>query len=201
MRHKEPVGTVHQSLLGIALHQADAFQSLNQGATGQGVHHHVRNEGARILSHGLVSSQHDFVNLTLAGIELAAHRCGACEVGGVVVFRLSTGITYHHATLFQNVVVAVIVQRLSVDAQDDGERHGAATRKGQTLNHTRNLLLNHARLAHLHGSSVHIIGCVGGALHLSNFNVALHLAHGDNSLDEFEADILLHLVDMAAEPL
>ena len=200
VRHEEPVGTIHQSFFGVAFHQADAFKTFNQGAAGQSVHHHVRHVGTRLFRHGLVGGEHDFINLALAGVELATHRRGAGEVGGIVVLRFGTGITHHHAAFFQHVVVTVVVQGLTVDAQNDRERHGAATRKREAFHHAGNLLLHHAGFTHLHCSGVHVVSGVGGAFHLGDFEFALHLTHGDDGLDEFEADKVLHLINIAIQP-
>ena len=97
-------------------------------------------------------------------------------------------------------MVTVVVQGLSIDTQNDGERHGSATRQREAFDYACNLLLDHAWLTHLHGSGVHVIGCVGGTLHLGDFEFALHLTHGDDRLDEFEAGIFSYLINRAAEP-
>ena len=55
VRHEEVVSTSHQGFFGVAFHQADAFQSINQGAAGEGVHLHVRHVGTRVGSHFLVT--------------------------------------------------------------------------------------------------------------------------------------------------
>ena len=165
------------------------------------MHRHVGDVGTGVLCHTQVGLQHDLVDLALAGVELAAHRCGAGEVGGIIVLRLGAGVAYHHAAFFQHVVVAVVVQRLSVHAEDDGERHGAAAREREPFDHAGDLLFHHARLAQLHGGGVHVIGGVGGPFHLGDLEFALDLAHGDDGLDEVEADIVGHLVEVAVQPL
>ena len=100
VRHEEPVGTIHQCLFGVALHQADAFQTFNQGAAGQSVHHHIRYVGTRVGGYGLVGGEHDLVDFALALVELAAYGSGTGEVGGIVVLRLGTGIAHHHTAFF-----------------------------------------------------------------------------------------------------
>ena len=137
----------------------------------------------------------------MALVEHTAHRRGASEVGGIVVLCLGTSITYHHTAFLQHVVMTMVVQGLAIDAQDDGERHRATARKRQAFHHTSDFLLDHTRLTHLHGGGMHIVGRVGCTFHLGDFKLALHLTHGDDSLDEFQTDILLHLVDMAVQPI
>ncbi len=93
------------------------------------MHLHVGDARTGLGGNHLVGFQHDFVNLALALVELAAYGRGTGKVGGIVVLRLGAGITYHQATFFQHVVVTMVVERLSVDAEDDRERHGAAARQ------------------------------------------------------------------------
>ncbi len=47
---------------------------------------------------------------------------------------------------------------------------------------------------------MHVIGGVGGAFHLGDLQFALDLAHGDDGLDEVDADIVGHLINITAEP-
>ena len=121
VRHEEPVGTGHQSFVDIAFHQSYYLQPFNQSAAGQGVHGHIRDVGTGVGSHFHIGFKDDFINFALALVELAAHGGGAGEVAGVVVLRLGTGIAHHHASFLEHVVMAVVVQRLTIDAEDDRE--------------------------------------------------------------------------------
>ena len=121
VRHEKPVGTIHQGFVHVAFHQADSLQAFNQGAAGQGVHGHIRHIGTGVCRHFHVGFQDNFVDLALALVELATHRSGAGEIGGIVVLGLGTCIAHHHAAFLEHVVMAVVVKGLSVDAEDDGE--------------------------------------------------------------------------------
>jgi hypothetical protein len=116
----------------------------------------------------LVGGEGDAVDDLLALGEPAVDRHGRGQVAGVMEGGLGPAIEQEHPAAAQGFRLSVLVQDLSVDGRDDGERQVSAGGPGHLVDGRGDLGLGHGGPGHPQGCEMHIDGYVDGLFDLGD---------------------------------
>ena len=181
---EEGVGSGSDSLVHIALHQAETLHAFGNGGAGSEVDVAEGHTGSQRGHSRAVGVEAEVEDGLLTLVEPLAYRARGGEVAAVVAGHLGTGVEEEEVTVVGGVNVAMIVKRLAVCGGDDGERVVAPTLLGNGGDGRAHLGLVDARAHHAHHGAVHIHGDVDSFLYLLNLLGCLVVAHIDDGTDE-----------------
>ena len=112
-------------------------------------------------------------------------------VGTIIGHAFRSGIGQHQPACLQYLAMVMIVQGLSVLAQNSRERYHVAIRSGNTVQHTGNVLFGYTWLAKAHGCGMHLVTDVANLVDFLYLARLFYRAQADDCLNQLQRTMLL----------
>lgn len=189
VRHEQRLSADGYCLLHVAPHQAERLEAFGDHERRLVVHPIVVRIGTGQRERAVVGRQHDVVHVLLFLREPAADGKRAREVAAVVHRRLGSRVDEHQTPAEQRALVAVVVQRLAVLADDREERDAGSVLQRDALDRSGDLALDDARTAHFHSHAVHLAADLAGLFDLVDFVGVLDLAQRYDRLGQLDRGV------------
>ena len=196
---EDPVRPGGHALCGVAFHQAERFQVIEQAAAGQQVditEFHSAFDRLQAFLQGGIDRQ---VDLPLAWAEFAPYRDGAGDVAAVKIGILRPGVIQRQLTCLHLIAVEMIVQGLSAHRKDHRVSHPPAVGQRNAFHPARHLALVDPRAGHLHGGDVHLAGDLQGVLDFGQLQVGFHRALRGHRHNQRFGNVIIDPPRMEAE--